>query len=142
MDVFKLTTSAYVIEYEIKVSRVDFYKDTYKGDGDKHERLANGTSRCNRFFYVVPSGLVKVEECPDYAGLLYYDGWGFQVIKNAPLLHKTKQRDADYRKLALKLSFRSQLIESKYRRSVVDRKKLEEKLNEVLNAQVSDTTKV
>lgn len=45
----------------------------------------------NKFFYAVPVGLIKKEDVPDYAGLLYVDE-NFRVtkIKDGKFLHKDK----------------------------------------------------
>jgi hypothetical protein len=126
MDVFKLMQSGLIVEYEIKISRSDFFADFKKGEGQKHSKMKQKECTCNRFYYVVPEGLIKVEEVPDYAGLIYYKqykyGW-CETIKNAPLIHKIKQPDNIYKHLAHKLSFRSQLIESKYRKLKHEQKK-------------------
>lgn len=45
----------------------------------------------NKFFYVVPAGLIKKEEVPDYAGLIYVDqNLGVVKIKDGKFLHKEK----------------------------------------------------
>jgi hypothetical protein len=121
MDIFKLMQSGLIIEYEIKVSRSDFFADFKKGSGDKHLKMEKKVSECNRFYYVVPTDLIKVEEIPKYAGLLYFRegqyGIGHcDIVKNAPLIHKNKKADSIYKTLAHKLSFRSQIIEDKYRK--------------------------
>ena len=46
--------------------------------------------RCpHQFYFVVPEKLVRLEEVPDYAGLIYV-GEYLEVIRRAPYLHKTK----------------------------------------------------
>ena len=114
-DSLAVTKSGYVYEYEIKISRADF-KNDFKHKKMKHQ-LLEGTyvitgfetvgdgkmrlnDRPNYFFYVVPEGLITVEEVPDYAGLIYikpiynYDGtirwYNTVVVKEAPKLHKDK----------------------------------------------------
>jgi len=46
----------------------------------------------NKFFYACPEGLIKPEEVPSYAGLIYtrslYQG---TIVKPAPFLHKNKR---------------------------------------------------
>jgi hypothetical protein len=42
----------------------------------------------NRFYFAVPVGLIKKQEVPPYAGLIYVDGGGAQIEKEAPFLHK------------------------------------------------------
>jgi hypothetical protein len=45
----------------------------------------------NKFFYVVPSGLITKEEVPDYAGLIYVDeNLKVTKIKDGKFLHKDK----------------------------------------------------
>lgn len=94
-DVFSLTHSGYAFEFEVKISRADFFADLKKID--KHKRYSDcsaGGSKDgfvpNRFFYVCPKGLIKPEEVPEYAGLMYASSFSLQYIKDAPLLHKQK----------------------------------------------------
>jgi hypothetical protein len=45
----------------------------------------------NKFFYVVPTGLISKEEVPDYAGLIYVDELGrCTKVKDGKFLHKDK----------------------------------------------------
>lgn len=45
----------------------------------------------NKFFYVVPHGLIKASEVPDYAGLIYVDqNLNITKIKDGKFLHKDK----------------------------------------------------
>lgn len=45
----------------------------------------------NKFFYVVPEGLITIDEVPDYAGLIYVDEFGTCTkIKDGKFLHKDK----------------------------------------------------
>ena len=47
------------------------------------------TKTANRFFFAVPEGMVSLEECPEYAGLIYVTEAGQATkVKEAPLLHK------------------------------------------------------
>ena len=51
----------------------------------KNEKLPN------KFFYAVPTGLIKEEEIPEYAGLLYVNEDGtIDKIKDAGFIHKEK----------------------------------------------------
>lgn len=51
----------------------------------------NNTLIPNKFFYVVPAGLIKPNEVPDYAGLIYVDEFGnCTKIKDGKFLHKDK----------------------------------------------------
>lgn len=44
----------------------------------------------NQLYFACPDGLIKPEEVPGYAGLLYYNNV-IELIKKAPYLHKRKQ---------------------------------------------------
>lgn len=109
MDLFKLKNSGYVYEYEIKISRADFKNDFKKNNkyksvtNTKHNDISTG-KRCNRFFFVVPENLITIEEVPEYAGLIYYTGSWFQLVKNDPMLHKDKFEN--FKQLAISLSYR------------------------------------
>lgn len=106
-DVISVSKSDYIYEWEIKISRSDFRADFNK---DKHKlmlernctksrMIKEGNTKvkdilyltCNYFNFVVPTGLVTIEEVPEYAGLIYMDeSLNFNIIKKAPLLHKEK----------------------------------------------------
>lgn len=89
-DFFSFLWSGYCQEVEIKLSRSDFKADFKK---PKHEAIKQGKFKgvANRFYYAVPNGLIKENEIPDYAGLIYVSEFGsLNVIKKAPLLHRLK----------------------------------------------------
>jgi hypothetical protein len=77
-DIFELTRSGYLYEYEVKISRADFFAEKKKTG--KVEKLKDG-SRCNYFYYLVPDGLITADECPDYAGLIYVTGIRSQTVR-------------------------------------------------------------
>lgn len=57
----------------------------------------------NKFFYVVPKGLISKEEVPAYAGLIYVDELGnCTKIKDGKFLHKDK---LDIKKLFTKMYY-------------------------------------
>jgi hypothetical protein len=114
--------SEYCYEIEIKVSRSDFFNDFKKVD--KHSILKGGTYmkikyrytkdpdtgkrinekyyepekwdyRPNKFYYCVPEGLIKKEEVPDYAGLMYATPMGIITVKEAKFIHKEKLKLRD-----------------------------------------------
>jgi hypothetical protein len=115
-DVFRLTGSDFVIEYEIKISRSDFFADFKKGwsdKGEKHLQLKSGEERCpNRFFFVVPDGLVKPEEVPAYAGLIYFKGNYCEIVKAGKLIHRKKF--TNHRMICITVSAREAFIRAKY----------------------------
>lgn len=67
--------------YEIKVSRQDFKQDTEK-------KQAAALKYSDRFFYVTPPGLIKLDEVPEWAGLLEWNGKAFAVKKKPPKREK------------------------------------------------------
>lgn len=92
-DFFCISKTGYATEFEIKVSKSDFKADFKKKK--KHERYADKsrTHKPNRFYYVVPEGLIDVKDVPTYAGLIYVNKFAsapMKYIKKAPLLHKEK----------------------------------------------------
>jgi len=108
--------SGLVIEFEIKTSLRDFKRDFkkpkhwyfvnrfvepvanwYSCNGQrKHHRIAKSADEAkswtlpNKFVYVVPAGLLKPEDVPDYAGLYEVRGLSIEVLKKPPFLHKEK----------------------------------------------------
>lgn len=99
-DFAACTRSGYWHEVEVKVSRADFFKDFKKKE--KHDILAGRTEglRPNYFAYAVPEGLIKPEEVPEYAGLIYIpedNPYYFSSGKGTPQLHKVKITDEQLR---------------------------------------------
>jgi hypothetical protein len=110
-DVAELTDSGFLREYEIKTSRADFRRDALKSGSvktgpnwrdrqrtTKHELLATRHTRApNNFFFVVPEGLIPVEDVPEWAGLIYVyrrtpNHWPEKrVVKRAPRIHGEKK---------------------------------------------------
>lgn len=100
-DVIAISGSEVVKEFEIKISRSDFKADFKKKR--KHDRLQNPSkyrTQCipNKFYYVCPEGLIKPEEVPEYAGLIYVSAikylgreeFTINYIKQARYIHKEK----------------------------------------------------
>lgn len=55
----------------------------------------------NVFYYAVPEGLIRVDEVPDYAGLIYIDKNHSEnafIVKKAPFIHK---RDCEINRILL-----------------------------------------
>lgn len=115
-DIFHVTDSGYMREYEVKLTRQDFFRDQDKhteplylgcrhsGWGRsrdyvrKHDLLRSGYE-CGpkQFWFVVPQGLVALEEVPGHCGLIEVawrrDRLSIENEKRAPELHKAKVRD-------------------------------------------------
>ena len=112
-DFFVVTKSGYGLEFEVKVSRSDFFADkkkelkhltlsTKKMHGS-HQVNENGKlvtkikemdiplAIPNRFSYVTPIDLIKPEEVPEYAGLFYVSEYNQLIVKKQPpYLHREK----------------------------------------------------
>jgi hypothetical protein len=99
-DFFCVSGSGYSYEFEVKISKSDFKHDFLK---EKHKWLSGGDGWKfipNRFYYVVPDGIIDITDIPSYAGLILIGdkatgGSRGRIIKTAPLIHKRK---FDYRK--------------------------------------------
>jgi len=70
-DFVSITTSGFAHEYEIKISKSDFKRDSEKVWKHKVllDRYEPKTAKPNYFWYVTPPGLVELAEVPEYAGL-------------------------------------------------------------------------
>lgn len=102
-DILAVTKSGYSVEYEVKRTRADFkcdakklghyeYADANNPRGKtytKYESLQMGKGP-NRFYYVLPDGVVNAEEIPEWAGIIRFDEHGLSVTRDAKLLHKEK----------------------------------------------------
>jgi len=77
-DVCCIRDSGLIDEFEIKISRGDFFADAKKRGFDqrlKYDRLRTGQSEHNlaTFTYITPRGLIQTSELPDFAGLIEVD---------------------------------------------------------------------
>lgn len=75
--------------YEVKISRGDFKKDMKQPLKQRGARLFS-----DQFFFVTPPGLLKIEEIPDWAGLIeprkleYWDKPVPKIVVPAPFRSK------------------------------------------------------
>ncbi len=134
-DFFCMNRDGYSFEFEIKISRSDFHADKKKykhaifRDGfvmkqrqrynketrgwDSYEEKVERIFIPNRFYYVVPDGLVKKEEVPSYAGLIYVTSTNtICIVKRAPFIHKRKM---DFRKVLCDKFYNRFLLERRER---------------------------
>lgn len=120
-DVISISKSNYIYEHEVKISKADFKADFKKA---KHQLMLEGRSTSERmikennkmvpdtwyltpnyFYFVVPTNLVKVEDIPQYAGLIYMnENLQFEIIKKAPIIHKEKATSNFIRQLSHNLT--------------------------------------
>ena len=97
-------------------------------ENDPHY-LVGGHKRPNYFYYTVPTDLVKVEEVPDYAGLIYVDERGNLTIKkSAPKLHSEKYKDSELN-LGEKFYYNMDSWRSKCKSAWTEARRWREKLN-------------
>jgi len=89
VDVLSILKSGYLAEYEVKISRSDFKADAKKGKW-KFFDLKIETGIPNYFYYACPTGLIKENEIQGFAGLIYINKDGCEVIKKAKILHRYK----------------------------------------------------
>lgn len=124
-DLFCLRPSGLCDEIEIKVSRSDFRVDAKKHvriseklekptlyrthrmvRKSKREALETG-HMSNYFWYAVPEGLVKPDEVPSWAGLIYiYSHGSAGVVKSAKRLHKQPLSAIESYKTARKMGYK------------------------------------
>jgi len=98
-DLISVTKAGYINEYEIKCAKSDFRADFKK---HKHGWLQNGRHQnktISYFWFVIPVGLVEIEEIPDYAGHIsvsynkYYNVCVVKLEKRAKRLSTNKITD-------------------------------------------------
>lgn len=123
-DVFELTKAGFFREYEIKLTRSDFHADARKGQVTfggswpattktilhKHSQLAaRHVKGPSRFYFVCPIDLIKLEEVPEWAGLITVKPCEWRqlslvTVKEAPQLHRCKA-DPAMQQYAEKVSY-------------------------------------
>lgn len=95
-DVLGISKKGEITEFEIKLTREDFLRDFEKS---KHKQFLNPpkTRRMpSRFYFVCPSEVIRLEEVPDYAGLIWVDSFLYPTNgggrawekKRAPIISK------------------------------------------------------
>jgi len=95
-DYWSMTASGVTREYEIKISRADYFKDAKK---HKHSDINQGA---NFFYYVCPKDLIRKEEVDSKYGLIYVSKYGSISIVKRPLKLNDRRYD-DWRSLAVRM---------------------------------------
>lgn len=67
------------VAYEVKVSRQDFFREL-----EHPEKREAAMLLSNRFYFVVPGGLVSVRDIPEGCGLIYVHETRCVTVKEAP----------------------------------------------------------
>jgi len=106
-DLFKLNHAGLGTEGEVKRTREDFWADFDKDE--KHRKLSMRDGILpNEFYYIVPRGMVDLDEVPEYAGLVeviqskQLRGLKYTVKKRAPRLTNDPIPESWYRTLIWK----------------------------------------
>jgi hypothetical protein len=102
-DILSVTKTAFLHEFEIKISRSDFLKESTK---KKWKYYENNKYCPNYFWYVCEEALIKPDEIKDFAGLIYVTKNKIKVVKNPKRLHSGKCNMKTYRKVIRSLSFK------------------------------------
>ena len=96
-DYWALDIAGIAREFEIKISRTDYFNDAKK---QKHN-----VKGANYFYYVCPKDLIKIGEVDKKYGLIYIRDGGFvEVVKKPKKLHD--ERFTDWKILASKMYWR------------------------------------
>lgn len=114
-DIISVNSNDYLSEFEIKISASDFKADFKKTA--KHKTLKNGPFvrvnkkgevthlACSYFWYVCPACLIREDQVPSYAGLIWiHENGRIDTKIKAPLLHKIKADSKIIKKIAHNLT--------------------------------------
>ncbi len=123
-DLVIITKALLSHEFEIKLSRQDFLKDKKKEKHEHIQKYITGIRQykrnyfnleidcrtlkpANYFWYVCPENMIKVEELPEYAGLieLLDKGW-INTKKKAPRLHGDKLDNKEIMQICRNMAYR------------------------------------
>lgn len=96
-DILSVSYNDKATEIEIKRSRSDFLADFKKEE--KHYQTSNGYG-ANYFYFACPRDLIKPDEIPEYAGLIWVHSSGAWVKKKAPQLHNDLMSYKQLKKVA------------------------------------------
>lgn len=114
-DYWTMQADGITREYEIKISRSDYFKDRLK---EKHSTPEAGA---NFFYYVCPKDLIKKEEVDPKYGLIYVNEWGSCTMVKRPLKLHARLYD-DWKSLAIRMYWKwYKLWNEKYKRKEITR---------------------
>lgn len=112
-DFLGITKANYVTEYEIKRSKTDYLSE-FVHKKQKHDLIEKGKLIPNYFYFVCEKDLIKKDEVPIYAGLIYIEkylwkskvNYSVNTIKIAPKLHSNKLSDFNLLKALRSMMFK------------------------------------
>ena len=119
-DVIQVNKSLTYYEYELKVSRQDFFADLkkrvskwgknaeklkcdYYAGRETWKKYDRKIPKPSKFFYVIPENLLDINEVPDYTGLIEVGSYT-KITKPAKKLKGTKLSEEQLWNLSMKLS--------------------------------------
>jgi len=121
-DLLAVSKARFGTEYEVKLTRADFKADTKKARRAlgvyppqlefKHMLLRQASERGpNRFYYVVPEGMIALNELPEWAGLIEVREFPSGRIvmgyrRKAPLIHRLPVPEATIERMRVNLCHR------------------------------------
>lgn len=122
-DFLSVNRKGMIVAYEIKTTNWDFKRDFMdRGNKLKRHKILSQLADMpmmqakmpNYFYFVTPEGVVKLDEIPEYAGLIYVKekfGRGGSdpeavIIKKAPQLHDRIVTDRMKANFVLEMVFR------------------------------------
>lgn len=91
-DIAAITSAGQLHEVEVKISRSDFAADKKKSKWRFYFPNPKPNYCPNYFFYACPIGMIKPEEIPTWAGLMYFENGKVWIEKKAKQLHKESVR--------------------------------------------------
>ena len=145
-DILIVDKQGYSHEIEIKLSKADFKNDFRKRNLNrntnekflKHDKISCGDYPCNSFSFLLPQGMIELEEIPDYCGIIEFyhnpDSWQttFDIIRQPKQIHTTPfwdltDKDCFMRAMARNLLYRKLELKSQREEIILsgfyDRKK-------------------
>lgn len=99
-DLFSVNKAGMTYEFEVKISRSDFLRDKKKRKWTMY-KYKNEKRLPNYMIYVCPSGLIGIDEIPDFCGLFYYENGGLTPIKPPKQIHNTVK---DFNEINMKIA--------------------------------------
>lgn len=103
-DILIITKARLAIDVEVKISCSDFKADFKKHKHWNFERRLFHHNYTSYFYFACPKDLIRLDEIPDYAGLIYVDGDKVEIVKKAPRLQSVKVCEETLYSIAVSLS--------------------------------------
>jgi len=89
MDVFSISTSGLLYEFEVKISKSDFKADAKKKKWIKYN-IPDIHSTPNYFSYACPKDIISLDSIPKYAGPYYFHKGELTEVRKPKRIHNSK----------------------------------------------------